>query len=96
LKSEEPSFSASSPVSGNSSETDGLPMFAKARWATNFLPTLYLRMASAPNPWQPYNNGSSLLETLQVILDVVYPKSGYIIKVGDRIYSMVRTVLTSL
>jgi hypothetical protein len=92
--------SASSPTSTQtvSGETEGLPVFAKAKWTSCFLPTLYACLASATDPWQLYGEDSTFIITLQGILDIVFPKSGYIIEVGDKIYSMVRTHcdLTSL
>lgn len=77
-------------------ETDGLPMFAKQKWCTFFLPTLYACLGSATNPWQLYEDGSTFLITLQVILEIVYPKSGFIITPNDKIYSMVRTGLSQV
>jgi hypothetical protein len=92
--------SASPPTSTQtgSGETEGLPAFAKAKWTSCFLPTLYACLASATDPWQLYGEDSTFIITLQGILDIVYPKSGYNIEVGDKIYSMVRTLrdLTSL
>lgn len=72
-------------------DTDGLPLFAKGRWCSSFLPTLYACLGSATNPWRLHEDGSTFLISLQVILDAVYPKSGYSITLGDKIYSMVRT-----
>ncbi|KAH9992963.1 hypothetical protein BJV74DRAFT_713691, partial [Russula compacta] len=65
-----------------------LPDFAKARWVMSFLPTLYARLASALNPWRPYNVGSDLVDTVQEVVDFVYPGSGYEVKLGDKIYTM--------
>ena len=72
-------------------DADGLPIFARGKWSTSFLPTLYACLGSATNPWQLHEDGSTFLITLQVILDTVYPKSGYNIKSGDKLYCMVRT-----
>ncbi|KAH9988441.1 hypothetical protein BJV74DRAFT_885329 [Russula compacta] len=71
-------------------ETDGLPMFARVKWSTSFLPTLYCRLGSAKNPWKPYKDGSSMLDMIQEILDMVYPNSGYHVRIGDKIYSMAK------
>jgi hypothetical protein len=92
LKSEA-SYTASPPTSTQSGagETEGLPAFAKAKWCTSFLPTLYACLGSSSNPWELYEDGSTFLITLQTILDIVYSKSGYTISVGDKIYSMVCT-----
>lgn len=70
-------------------DTDGLPIFARAKWSTSFLPTLYARLGSASNPLKPYEEGSSMLDMIQGILDMVYPNSGYRVRIGDKIYSMV-------
>ncbi|KAH9970817.1 hypothetical protein BJV74DRAFT_718903, partial [Russula compacta] len=48
-----------------------------AKWSTSFLPTLYARLRSSSNPWKPYEDGSSMLDMIQGILDMVYPNSGY-------------------
>ena len=71
-------------------------MFAKQKWCTFFLPTLYACLGSATNPWQLYEDGSTFLITLQVILEIVYPKSGFIITPNDKIYSMVRMGLSQV
>jgi hypothetical protein len=76
------------------SETDGLPAFAMAKWSTLFLPTLYACLGSATNPWKLYENGSSTLDAIQGILDLVYPDSGYRVKFGDKIFSMVRNFVS--
>lgn len=70
--------------------TDGLPMFTRAKWSTSFLPTLYACLGAASNPWKLYKDGSSMVDTIQEILDMVYPNSGYRVKLGDKIFSMVR------
>ena len=80
---------SSSTNSNHKFETDGLPAFARVKWATCFLPTLYALLGSASNPWKLYENGSSMVDTIQSVLNVVYPNSGYNVKFGDRIFSMV-------
>jgi hypothetical protein len=70
--------------------TDGLPVFAKAKWSTSFLPTLYACLGAASNPWKLYKHGSNMVDTIQEILDIVYPNSGYRVLLGDKIFSMVR------
>ncbi|KAH9960529.1 hypothetical protein BJV74DRAFT_984234 [Russula compacta] len=66
---------------------DGLPTFARARWATRFLPTLSDRLASASDSWD-IGNGANIIVIIQGVLDKVYPGSGYMVKFGDKIYSM--------
>jgi hypothetical protein len=70
--------------------TDGLPVFTRAKWSTSFLPTLYACLGAASNPWKLYEDGSSMVDTIQDILDIVYPNSGYRVLLGDKIFSMVR------
>jgi hypothetical protein len=76
-------------------ETDGLPAFARVKWSTSFLPTLYACLGSSSSPWKLYEDGSSMVDTIQGILDMVYPNSGYRVKLGDKIFSMVRMALTT-
>lgn len=77
----------------NSVNSDGLPEFAKAGWATSFLPTLYAYLSAAPKPFEPYAKGSNLVATVQAIVDIVYPRSGYRVKLTDKIYTMVKHVI---
>jgi hypothetical protein len=72
--------------SDKGSDVDGLPEFARARWTTSFLPMLYSCLASASNPWELYEADSDLVGTIQEIVDVVYPKSGYRVDLGDKIF----------
>jgi hypothetical protein len=88
VKSEVP-ISAASAGTTSRKDIDSLPDFDKARWVTSFLPTLYARLASALNPWRPYNVRSDLVDTVQEVVDFVYPGSGYEVKLGDKIYTMV-------
>ncbi|KAH9965081.1 hypothetical protein BJV74DRAFT_745813, partial [Russula compacta] len=61
-----------------------------AKWSTSFLPTLYACLGSSSNPWKPYEDGSSMLDMIQGILDMVYPNSGYHVRISDKIYSMAK------
>ena len=74
-------------------ETDGLPDFVRAGWSTSFLPTLYCYLSAAPNPWELYKKGANLVNTIQEILDTVYPRSAYKVKLGDKIFTMVGYIL---
>lgn len=74
-------------------ETDNLPAFARAKWSSSFLPTLYACLGTASNPWKIYENGSSIVDTIQGITDLVYPCSGYRVRIGDKIFSMVHIAL---
>jgi hypothetical protein len=79
------------PISEINGPYNGLPEFAKVKWSSSFLPTLYACLGSASNPWKLYEDGSSMVDTIQCILNAVYPNSGYRVKLGDKIFSMVRT-----
>jgi hypothetical protein len=85
VKSEAP-ISGDPVENSHHSDINGLPDFAMARWTTSFLPMLYSRLASALNPWEPYERDSSLVNVVQEIIDGVYPKSGYRVKLGDKIF----------
>lgn len=74
-------------------ETDGLPDFVRAGWSTSFLPTLYCYLSAASNPWELYKKGANLVNTIQEIVDTVYPRSAYKVKLGDKIFTMVRYIL---
>jgi hypothetical protein len=50
--------------------------------------SLYACLGTAPNPWKLYENGSSIVETIQCITDLVYPCSGYRVRISDKIFSM--------
>jgi hypothetical protein len=91
----EASFSSASTNSSIDGPCDGLPEFARVKWSTSFLPTLYACLGSASNPWKLYEEGSSMVDTIQGVLDMVYPNSGYRVKLGDRIFSMVRMAPTA-
>ena len=73
-------------------ETDGLPDFVRAGWSTSFLPTLYCYLSASPNPWELYKKGANLVNTIQEIVDTVYPRSAYKVKLGDKIFTMVRFI----
>jgi hypothetical protein len=64
----------------------------KACWAFAFLPTLYACLGAAPNPWQPYNDHSSLLEVVQELVNFTYPGSGYKVRMADKIFMLVRII----
>jgi hypothetical protein len=70
------------------SSSDGLPTFARAGWATRFIPTLGHCLANALNPWD-IGNGVDIIAIIQGVLDTAYPSSGYQVQYGDRVYSMV-------
>lgn len=87
----EPSFISLSSDEGAGVTERGSPAFAREGWTTRFIPTLIHCLASASDPWD-IGNGSSMIVTIQGVIDVVYPGSGYQVKYGDKIHSKVRLV----
>lgn len=72
----------------NVNSNDGLPLFARAGWATRFLPTLCHRLSNAMDPWD-IGDGTDILVVIQGVFDKAYPDSGYNVAFGSKIYSMV-------
>ena len=62
----------------------------------DFLSTLSAQLGSSKMPWKLHKEGSNMTETLQFIVDKVYPRLGYVIMQGDKIYTMVSTALLSI
>jgi hypothetical protein len=75
------------PSSGDSRE--GLPEFARSAWVSRFLPTLYAFLGSLERPWELSEQGSDDVKEIQKLVNIVYPGSGYKVKLNDRIFSMV-------
>jgi hypothetical protein len=85
VSSSDDEFTGATPVnSGNGP----LPAFARSGWTTRFLPTLVHCLASASDPWD-IGNGVDIIVVIQGVLDKAYPNSGYRVKYGDKVYSMV-------
>jgi hypothetical protein len=69
---------------------DNLPQFAHSAWASRFLPTLYAFLGSLKNPWELSDpKETDDVKAIQMIIDIVYPCSGYKVKLNDKIYLMV-------
>jgi hypothetical protein len=86
------SASANSASSGSADDIGGLPEFARAAWVTRFLPTLYHRLGSALKPFGLANEKEDMVQVVQKVVDYVYPHSGYSVKHGDKIFTMVSVV----
>lgn len=94
VKSEVPVKTESTPLQqAPNDDLDGLPEWAKASWSMSFLPTLYAYLSAAPKPFELYAKGSNLLATIQEVADIVYPRSGYRVKLTDKIYTMVKHII---
>ena len=65
---------------------DTLPEFAQSTWSTSFLPMLYSRLGSAPNP---FLIDTDMVNAVQEVVDIVYPGSDYQVRVNDRIFTLV-------
>ena len=69
---------------------DNLPQFAHSAWASKFLPTLYTFLGSLKKPWELSDpKETDDVKTIQMIVDIVYPHSNYMVKLNDKIYLMV-------
>jgi hypothetical protein len=75
-------------------DVKNLPVFTRAAWATRFLPTLYHCLGAADKPWVLADGEDGMVQTIQEVLDYAYPSSGYKVKHGDKIFTMVSRSLT--
>ena len=75
------------PSSGDSD--NGLPEFTRSTWTSHFLLTLYAYLGSLEKPWELSKPGSDEVKVIQMLLDIVYPQSGYKVKLNDWIYAKV-------
>jgi hypothetical protein len=77
--------------SGDPEDASGLPEFVRAAWKSKFLPTLYAYLGSLERPWDLSEGlgGSDDVKVIQMLIDIVYPQSGYKVKLNDRIFAMV-------
>lgn len=67
--------------------TAGIPAYALARWATDYLPTLYAAWGALKcHPWE-FPGGE--IPWIQAVFDRVYPSSGYEVRVGCPVYTKV-------
>jgi hypothetical protein len=69
------------------SDIKTLPEFVRATWSSRFLPTVYNCLACSLDPFVV---DIDLVKAIQEILDIVYPASGYKVRLNDKISSMVR------
>ncbi|KAH9959509.1 hypothetical protein BGW80DRAFT_1256435 [Lactifluus volemus] len=75
---------------GDSDTSQFLPKFARSAWVTRFLPTLYAYLGSLNKPWELSEPGSDEVQTIQMLIDIVYPQSGYKVQLNDKIYNMAK------
>lgn len=81
------------PFSPSPSDASQLPQFAKAGWATHFLPTLYHALFCSASPWTDFVKGPGIEKTFQEVVDIVYPGNTYTVRWGDKLCQMVRSLL---
>lgn len=82
------------PASTSSDSISSLPEFAHAAWSSQFLPTLYHQLGSSSEPWKLFTKGNEMLLIIQELVNTIYPGTKYRAKWGDRICSMVRSLLS--
>ncbi|KII83567.1 hypothetical protein PLICRDRAFT_180340 [Plicaturopsis crispa FD-325 SS-3] len=93
----EPSEILSTPSTPSTALNDGqsesvahLPEFARAAWASAFLPTLYAFLAASETPWSPAGADGDLVPALQDIVNTVWPGTNYRVRYNDRIFKTAR------
>ncbi|KIJ63555.1 hypothetical protein HYDPIDRAFT_40966 [Hydnomerulius pinastri MD-312] len=79
---------SSSTPGPESFETGGLPEFIRKSWITVFLPTLYRRLGSYHQPFDLYKRDHLLLRTIQEVIDICFPTSGYRATGFDRLCTL--------
>ena len=75
-----------------SDEVDQLPHFARAAYTSVFLPTLYHRLGCSPKPFTEFSKGDGMVAAVQEVVDCVWPESGWIVRWGDKLCSLVRKI----
>ncbi len=81
VKSETP-FNNSSLKSDNHT----VPLFVVSDWVSRFLPTLYHVLFCAEKPFHDFSKGSGLVDTVQQVLDIVYPNHDYVVTADSKLY----------
>jgi hypothetical protein len=74
------------PTATESEDLSNLPEFTRAAWPTRFLPTLYTCLGCSHSP---FVISLDMVQTIQDVLDYVYPDADYRVRAGDRFYKMV-------
>ncbi|KAH9010261.1 hypothetical protein EDB84DRAFT_1570674 [Lactarius hengduanensis] len=68
-------------------DKDKVPSFILSDWTTRFLPTLYHILFCSEKPFHDFSKGSGLVQTVQKVIDVVYPDHSYVVTVQSKLYS---------
>ena len=74
-------------IDAATAEVIGLPEFARSRWATIFIPTIY-HYAATRMGWDVWALGEDV-KVIQHMVDTVWPGTSYKVKKGCPIYTTV-------
>jgi hypothetical protein len=74
------------PTASESEDLSSLPEFTRGDWPTRFLPTLYSCLGCSDSP---FVISLDMVQTIQDIVDYVYPDTDYRVRAADRVYKMV-------
>jgi hypothetical protein len=85
-RSSAPFEAPSSHNSQRQADINTLPKFARARWSSRFLPTLYDCLGCSDNP---FVINPDLLKVVQEVVDFIYPDSVYQVRVTDKFFTLV-------
>lgn len=69
-----------------------LPPFARAAYASVFLPTLYHRLGCSEKPFTEFSKGDKMVAVVQEVVDLVWPHSDWEVRWGDKLCSLVRNI----
>ncbi|EDR12027.1 uncharacterized protein LACBIDRAFT_314143 [Laccaria bicolor S238N-H82] len=75
----------SSPILVSSDSLKELPHFVQAEWTTRFLPTLYHCLFASDDPFGPFSKGPNLVNTIQNVLNLLYPGNNYKVMCGSKL-----------
>lgn len=75
----------SSPIVISSDSLKELPQFVQAEWTTRFLPTLYHCLFASDDPFSLFSKGPDLVNTVQKVLNLVYPGTKYKVVWGSKL-----------
>ncbi|KAH9038766.1 hypothetical protein EDB85DRAFT_1860278, partial [Lactarius pseudohatsudake] len=67
-------------------DKDKVPSFILSDWSTRFLPTLYHILFCSERPFHDFSKGSGLVQTVQKVIDVIYPDHSYVVTVQSKLY----------
>jgi len=69
---------------------DTLPGWAKSLWKSQFIPSLIDILRRESNPWDiEKRQDDSFIDTLQQIIDGVYPEASYMVQRNCKLFRMV-------